>query len=183
MVWCVIVCFFQTLVLVLHLSHLVECSVRFGVYVGAWFSEYYRSGVNWTSPKYKLKTQETTYGWVLDDYQSYGFADHLDFIFLGAYAGSDSIYGTWEWSMQGFAQLGKKRLAGAVPFIPGPDIGNTSGFVDGGKGALMPEIIDMLLKESDGMFIFDLCHIRQFDYWDAIKKGFDDYLATVETQK
>ena len=163
--------------------HEVNPSVRFGVYVGAWFSEYYRSGVNWTSPKYKLKTQETTYGWVLDDYQSYGFADHLDFIFLGAYAGSDSIYGTWEWSMQGFAQLGKKRLAGAVPFIPGPDIGNTSGFVDGGKGALMPEIIDMLLKESDGMFIFDLCHIRQFDYWDAIKKGFDDYLATVETQK
>ena len=162
--------------------HNVNPSVRFGVYVGAWFSEYYRSGVNWTSPKYKVKTQESTYSWVLDDYQSYGFADHLDFIFLGAYAGSDSIYGTWEWSMQGFAQLGKKRLAGAVPFIPGPDIGNASGFVDGGKGALMPEIIDMLLKESDGMFIFDLCHIRQFDYWDAIKKGFDDYLATVETQ-
>jgi len=160
--------------------HGVNPSVKFGVYVGAWFSEYYRSGVNWTSPKYKLKSQESTYGWVLDDYQSYGFADHLDIIFLGAYAGSNSIYGTGEWTMQGFAQLGKKRIAGEIPFIPGPDIGNTSGFVDGGEQALMPEIIDMFLKESDGMFFFDLCHIREFDYWDAIKKGFDEYLAKVQ---
>ena len=161
--------------------HEVNPAVRFGVYVGAWFSEYYRSGVNWTSPNYKLKTSESAYGWVLDDYQSYGFADHLDFIFLGAYAGTSSIYGTGEWTMQGFAQLGKKRLAGAVPFYPGPDIGNSTGFTEGGQQAIIPTIIDVLMQESSGMFIFDLCHIRSFDYWDAVKQGFDAYLATVET--
>lgn len=162
--------------------HGVNPAVRFGVYVGAWFSEYYRSGVNWSSPSYKIRTQESSYSWVTEDYQGYGFADKLDFIFLGAYAATDAIYGTWEWSMQGFAQLGRKRLAGAVPFAAGPDIGNSTGFTEGGQQALIPQIVKVMLEESDGLFIFDLCHIRSFDYWDAFKKGIDDYIATIDTQ-
>lgn len=158
----------------------VNPAVRFGVYVGAWFSEYYRSGVNWASPSYKLRTSESSYSWVLEDYQSYGFADHLDFIFLGAYASTSAVTGSGEWTMQGFAQLGKKRLAGVVPFAAGPDIGNSTGFTEGGQQALIPQIVKVMLEESDGLFIFDLCHIRSYDYWDAFKKGFDDYLTTVD---
>ena len=159
--------------------HSVAPGVRFGVYVGAWFSEYYRSGVNWTSPDYDLKKNESTYKWVPAAYQKTGFADHLDFIFLGAYAGTNGIHGSGEWTMEGFAKLGAKRLCGAVPFAAGPDVGNGSGFESGHQEALIPDIVSTMLANADGLFVFDLCHIRMFEYWDAFKEGIDSYLETL----
>ena len=158
--------------------HSINADVRFGVYVGAWFSEYYRSGVNWTSSQYNLKKEESNYKWVPSNYQKTGFADLLDFIFLGAYAGKDSIHGSTEWTMEGFAKLGAKRLAGAVPYAAGPDIGNGTGFENGHQEALIPDIVDTMLKNSDGLFIFDLCHIRMFEYWKAFEDGINAYLET-----
>ena len=159
--------------------HAVNKDVRFGVYVGAWFSEYYRSGVNWTSEKYDLKKNESSYRWVPTNYQKTGFADLLDFIFLGAYAGKDSIHGNTEWTMEGFAKLGAKRLCGVVPFAAGPDIGNATGFENGRQEALIPDIVSTLLSTGGGLFIFDLCHIRMFDYWNAFQTGIDAYLKTL----
>ena len=159
--------------------HTVNENVRFGVYVGAWFSDYYRSGVNWTSEKYDLKKNESTYRWVSANYQKTGFADLLDFIFLGAYAGKDSIHGRTEWTMEGFAKLGAKRLCGVVPFAAGPDIGNATGFENGKQEALIPDIVSTLLSTGGGLFIFDLCHIRMFDYWKAFQTGIDQYLNSL----
>ena len=159
--------------------HGVNPDVRFGVYVGAWFSSYYTSGVNWASSQYDLKANETSYKWVSSNYQKTGFADLLDFIFLGAYAGTDGVHGSSEWTMEGFAKLGAKRLCGAVPFAAGPDIGNGTGFENGKQEALIPDIVKTMLAASDGLFIFDLCHIRMFDYWDAFQTGIDDYLNTL----
>lgn len=159
--------------------HAVNPKVRFGVYVGAWFSDYYTSGVNWSSANYALKTQESTYKWVPSNYQKMGFGNLLDFIFLGAYAGTSGIHGSGEWTMEGFAKLGAKRLCGDVPFVAGPDIGNGSGFENGHQEALMPDIVNTMMANADGLFIFDLCHIRMFDYWDAFKAAIDAYLETV----
>lgn len=159
--------------------HSVAPELRFGVYVGAWFSEYYRSGVNWTSASYDLKKNEPAYKWASAAYQKTGFAELLDFIFLGAYAGTYAVHGGGEWSMEGFAKLGAKRLCGAVPFAAGPDIGNGSGFESGHQEALIPDIVDTMLSNSDGLFIFDLCHIRMFEYWDAFGLAIDSYLQTL----
>ena len=159
--------------------HAVAPEVRFGVYVGAWFSDYYRSGVNWSSSSYDLKKNESTYKWAPDRYQKTGFAELLDFIFLGAYAGTTGIHGSGEWTMEGFAKLGAKRLNGAVPFAAGPDIGNGSGFEAGKQDSLIPEIIETMMASAGGLFIFDLCHIRMFDYWDAFETGIGQYLETL----
>ena len=159
--------------------HAVGPKVRFGVYVGAWFSEYYRSGVNWTSSSYDIKKNESSYKWAPSAYQKTGFADLLDFIFLGAYAGTGGVHGSGEWTMEGFAKLGRQRLCGAVPFAAGPDVGNGSGFENGHQEALIPEIVGTMMSSADGLFIFDLCHIRMFDYWDAFKEGIDTYLETL----
>ena len=70
--------------------------------------------------------------------------------------------------MEGYARLGRKRLCGEVPFYAGPDIGNEKGFEKGGRGDLLPEIRSTMMQEADGFFLFDLCHIRAFDYWDAL---------------
>ena len=150
--------------------HSVREDLPLGVYVGAWFSEYYRSGVNWTSPSYPLAQEEETYRWATPEYQATGFANLVDFMLLGTYCSADHIHGDTEKTIEGFARLGRKRLCGDVPFYAGPDLGNEPGFRDGDKGNLMPEILRVLDTESDGAFFFDLCYVRAFNYWDAFRQ-------------
>lgn len=165
--------------------HAVKPSIRFGAYVGAWYSSYYESGVNWASPKYNTAAK---YSWASENYKDYGYADHCDLMIIGAYASTLSITGSSEWTMQGFCKLAQNLFAGDVPFIGGPDVGNSTGFNDNWEGkthknypdvypdpaTLMPQIVDACYNASTGgMFFFDLCHIKKYDYWDDIKKGFD----------
>ena len=157
--------------------HSVNPNIRFGAYVGAWYSSYYFSGVNWASPSYNAGNM---YNWATAEYNQYGYADHCDIMLIGAYASTKSIYGSTEWTMQGFCQRAQRIFAGDVPFIGGPDIGNSSGFENGGQGKLMPDIVDACINAStEGMFFFDLCHIKMYDYWNDIKKAFDQYLSTL----
>ena len=146
--------------------HSVNASLPLGAYVGAWFSEYYRSGVNWTSPSYDLAAEEPTYSWATPEYQATGFANLLDFMLLGAYCPADNIYGSTEKTSEGYAKLGRRRLCGDVPFVSGPDIGNEPGYGQGGREATIKEIVSVMDREADGFFLFDLCYIRVFDYWN-----------------
>lgn len=158
--------------------HSVNPNIRFGAYVGGWYSTYYTSGVNWASPKYDPSA--AGYAWASKDYKDYGYADHCDFMFIGAYASATSIWGTNEWSMQGFCSKAAGKFMGDVPFAGGPDVGNSSGFENGGQASIIPDIIDACINASDGFFVFDLCHIKMYDYWDAFKRGFDRYLRDFE---
>lgn len=156
--------------------HAVNPEVRFGVYVGAWYSSYYSSGVNWASPKYNTARH---YYWADGHYAGYGFADHCDYMFLGCYASTSSIYGTGEWTMQGFAKQGKELLMGDTVFAGGPDIGNPEGWQNGGRSAAIPKTLDAIINEADGYFVFDLCHIRMFDYWKPFEKAFTNYIQSL----
>lgn len=158
--------------------HSVNPNIRFGAYVGGWYSTYYTSGVNWASPKYDPSA--AGYAWASKDYKDYGYADHCDFMFIGAYASATSIWGTNEWSMQGFCSKAAGKFLGDVPFAGGPDVGNSPGFENGGQASIIPDIIDACINASDGFFVFDLCHIKMYDYWDAFKRGFDRYLRDFE---
>ncbi len=149
--------------------HAVAPEMPLGVYVGAWFSEYYRSGVNWASPSYNLAKEEPTYRWATPEYQATGVANLVDFLMLGAYCPADNVYGKSEKSSQGFARLGRKRLCGDAPFVSGPDIGNEPGWGKGGREKTIEKIAGVMDKEADGFFLFDLCYIRRFDYWDKLK--------------
>ena len=160
-----------------NVVHKANPEMRFGCYVGAWYDSYYPSGVNWASPEYNARR---SYSWADADYQKYGFADHCDFMMLGCYAGTGSVYGNGEWTMQGFAKLGKQKIGSGTEVAGGPDIGNATGFEKGGQSAVIPKTIDACINSCDGYFVFDLCHIRMYDYWAAFKQGIDDYLKTVE---
>ena len=154
--------------------HSIKPEMKFGCYVGGWYSSYYYSGVNWASPKYDPKADG--YYWAGNNYKDFGYADHCDYMFIGAYASTGNIYGSGEWTMEGFCKRAKRRLKGDVPFAGGPDIGNGSGFENGGQGDLMDDIVEACMGNSTaGMFFFDLCHIRMHDYWDDIKGAIENY--------
>ncbi len=158
----------------------VSPDTKFGTYVGAWYSTYYTNGVNWASPKYDPSAKASFSAWADSDYKNYGYADHLDFIFLGAYAGVDNIYGQGEWTMEGFCKQGRELLKGDVPFSGGPDVGNSTGWENGGQASKIGDAVKACINNSDGFFVFDLCHVRMYDYWDAFKQSFDEYLKTLE---
>ena len=99
---------------------------------------------------------------------------------IGAYASVNNIYGSGEWTMEGFCKNGRELLQGDVPFAGGPDIGNSTGWTDGGQSAKIPDAIDACISNSDGFFAFDLCHVKKYDYWNAFKTGFDKYLESIE---
>ena len=81
--------------------------------------------------------------------------------------------------MEGFAKLGAKRLCGVVPFAAGPDVGNGTGFENGHQEEIIPDIVNTMMANSGGLFIFDLCHIRMFDYWNAFEEAVNSYLKTL----
>ena len=149
--------------------HAVAPDIQFSNYVGAWFSEYYRSGVNWTSPDYDLAAEEPTYRWATEAYRKTGIAPLVDMLFLGTYTGADKVHGKTEKTMEGFALLGRKRIGDDTPFAAGPDLGNEPGFNEGNQHEVIPEIIRTLEPITDGLFFFDLCHVRLYDYWECFK--------------
>ena len=159
--------------------HTVNPEVKFGVYVGAWYSSYYTSGVNWASPRYM--THKLYPAWANADYHNFGFADHCDYMFLGCYASTSSIYGSTEWTMEGFARRGDAILMNDTVFAGGPDIGNPDGWPEGRRSAYIPKTFDAIVEKggADGYFVFDLCHIRMYEYWIAFKNTFNDYINSL----
>jgi uncharacterized lipoprotein YddW (UPF0748 family) len=162
----------------------VNSKVRLGAYVGAWYSTLSPEvGINWASSSYDPSNDYNNYSyryWANSDYKNYGYAGNLDFLLIGAYASSGNVYGTDEWSMQGFCTRAANYIKDAVPYAGGPDIGNSSGFENGGQGTAVTNSVDACINASTGgYFVFDLTHVKKFNYWSALKTGIDNYLKTV----
>ena len=156
-----------------------RADIRFGVYVGGWYSTYYDSGVNWASPRYPAAIYFPR--WASEGYASTGYAALLDFILIGAYAAPDRIEGSGEWTVQGFCAEAAEKLMGDVPFAGGVDVGNWSvpeGFTQADLDRAVSRTVATCLEAAGGYFVFDLVHVKQYDYWDELKAGIDAYLAT-----
>lgn len=151
----------------------VNPDISFGAYVGGWYSTYYNEGVNWASPNYAVSSY---YPWASVDYKNYGYADHLDVLLIGAYASTTSIYGAGEWSVQGFCKLAHDKVMGDCLVAGGPDVGNPRGWTNGGKSKEVTETVDAAINACDGYFCFDIIHVKMYNYWAALKKGFDAYI-------
>lgn len=158
----------------------VNDDIQFGVYVGAWYSNYYGVGVNWASPKFNTASKYPK--WATEAYKNYGYADHFDFLLLGAYASADRIYGNTEWTVQGFCAQAKDLLKGDVSYAGGPDVGNWTVPSGTNVNQAITNTVDAAINASDGYFLFDIIHLKQHAYWNDVKKGIDTYLKTVESK-
>lgn len=147
--------------------------IQFGVYVGGWYGSYYGVGVNWASPKYA--TASAYSAWATSKYQNYGYADHMDVILIGAYAGPTRIYGTTEWTVQGFCARAVDKIKGDAKVIGGPDVGNgewaTSSASVVNQG--ITQSVGAAINACDGYFLFDMIHLKQKNQWEFVKAGID----------
>ncbi len=158
--------------------HAVNPDIKFGVYVGGWYSQYYDVGVNWASPKYN--TASFFPKWASNKYGSYGYADHVDQILIGAYASPGAVYGSGEWTMQGFCLLAKDKIGSACPLVcGGPDVGNwdeKNMYSQDQENQAIVNSVKACYDACDGYYLFDMIHLKQADQWQYAKQGIDKAL-------
>ena len=153
-------------------------NMSFGVYVGGWYGSYYGVGVNWASPKYN--TAASYPAWATSKYHDYGYADLMDIILIGAYASPTQIYGSTEWTVQGFCKLAVDKIKGDALVVGGPDVGN-------GEWATMnintvnqaiTQSVDAAINACDGYFLFDMIHLKNKNQWQYVKEGIDKAITS-----
>lgn len=152
----------------------VNEKVKFGVYVGGWYSSYYEVGVNWASQNYN---PALTYKWATTSYKKYGYAGLMDQMLIGAYASPLRVYGSAEWTMQGFCKLAKEKTKGACPMVAGgPDVGNwdsTNSASQEDENQAIVNSVKACMDECDGYFLFDMIHLKLANQWKYAKEGID----------
>ncbi len=152
----------------------VNSELTFGVYVGAWYSSYYGVGVNWASPKYD--TAKDYPKWATAKYKDYGYADEMDVILIGAYAAPTRVYGTTEWTIEGFCIRASEKIKGDALVIGGPDVGNGAWATAGDEvvNNAITQSVGAAMGASDGYFLFDMIHLKLKNQWQYVKAGIDE---------
>lgn len=156
----------------------INAEMNFGVYVGGWYSTYYGVGVNWASPDYNTASDYSS--WATPEYKNSGYADMLDIILIGAYASPTKVYGTTEWTIQGFCLQAMDKIKGDAKVVGGPDVGNGAWATasDEVTNTAIIESVEAVMGVCDGYFLFDMIHLKQKDQWDVVKKGIDNVLSS-----
>lgn len=154
----------------------VNPNIKFGVYVGAWYGSYYDCGVNWAGKNYDPHKE---FAWASERYHEYGYAGLMDHMLLGAYAGPKYVFGSTEWTIQGFCSLGKKKIGGECPLVVGgPDVGNWSldGVTEQEELKAVQQSVGAAMASCDGYFLFDMIHLKlNPKKWDSVKNGHIGY--------
>lgn len=155
----------------------VNKDIQFGVYVGGWYSSYYGVGVNWASPRYNTASEYSK--WATSKYQNYGYADHMDIILIGAYASPTKVYGTSEWTIQGFCTKAVDKIKGDAIVVGGPDVGNGSWATSSDEvvNQAITQSVDAAINACDGYFLFDMIHLKLKNQWGYVKQGIDAAIA------
>ncbi|MGM9787749.1 MAG: alpha amylase family protein [Candidatus Cryptobacteroides sp.] len=160
------------------LVHRTNRNIKFGVYVGGWYSEYYDVGVNWASPRYDASKDYPE--WATENYKNYGYADHCDHMLIGAYASPGAVYGDKEWTMEGFCKLAKEKIMGDCPIVcGGPDVGNWDSrreFSQEEENQAVVNSVKACYDACDGYFLFDMIHLKNAHQWEYVKEGIDKAL-------
>lgn len=158
----------------------VNPDIQFGVYVGGWYNSYYNTGANWASKKYDASLK---HDWASTRFKNFGYADLMDQILIGAYANPQGVYGTQEWSMQGFCNQAKLKISGDCPLVVGgPDVdwrwvGNGAVYSKDEILTAIQNSVQACASACDGYFLFDMIHLKiDPEKWDAAKAGVDDYI-------
>lgn len=129
---------------------------------GQWSSRF-EVGQNWSSVNYTLPSGPYT-----KDYQSLGFAHLIDAIVPGAYTSK-----VWEsdgpWSVEGHIKTYNDIVRGDTKII------NSIAVYSYTDPKAMQDAMYLSLRDTDGLMLFDLCHICEQNFWPAVKEAIQKY--------
>lgn len=155
--------------------------ISFGTYTGAWYPSYYEVGVNFADPSYDPSRD---YDWATPQYKATGYMPLLDLYTTGNYytditaqeaalntrgvkneTDSETQRGTW-YSVEGSCRK-LRSILGGHSFLGGLLVDQLYG-----EPSKLSRAIEMNLRESDGLMVFDICHlIARPELWKEVEKG------------
>lgn len=152
----------------------------FGTYTGAWYPSYYEVGVNFASCQYDPSKD---YDWATPVYKNYGYAELIDLYVTGNYytditieeykktnhsvwneTDSEAQSGTW-YCVEGSCQH-LRHILKDNKFIGGILVDQ---FYD--NPSKLSATIEMNLKASDGLMVFDIVHVIEKNLWKEVEAG------------
>lgn len=139
----------------------IKPEVNVEYWAGSWYNAMYRTGQNWASKKYDASAGHT---WASPNYKSTGFAEHLDAFQIGTYL--NNIYGKDDpESIEYGLAKGKELLKGDTKMY------GTIYALNHKKN--IEDAVSLCLRDSDGLMVFDIVQVIEFNQWDAIKRGIE----------
>jgi hypothetical protein len=144
-------------------------SAALGVYVGSWYSEYYEVGVNWASSNYR-----PPYDWATDSYNTTGYAGLADYLCAGCYY---PIATKEDARAAGSPESATVEAAAAAS----NDVVMDDTFVYASLYLLdyrdrpdaFARAIQAGLSSTQGIMLFDLVYVRNYDWWSLLRQVFD----------
>lgn len=142
--------------------HALRPDTELSYWAASWINGLYGTAQNWASASFPLHKEPYTYEWCDEEYDRAGFAAHLDSFMLGAYL--DRIYGPDDPESIEFATararraiMGDCRLYGTI-YAP---LHKTN----------IADAVYVCLRDTEGLMVFDICQVIEFDLWDDIRSG------------
>jgi hypothetical protein len=156
--------------------------ITFGIFTGSWYPTYYEAGLNWGSSRYDPSKE---YHWATPGYKNYGIAELLDVAFMNCYffevtAEDVEEFNTYaednpelglpqhkEWySVEGAIEMSKHAIQGATTVIASLHIHQ---YRD--DTTQLERAIESALRYSDGVMLFDVIHLREYDFWELVENS------------
>lgn len=152
----------------------------FSTYTGAWYPTYYEVGVNFASKDYDPAKD---FDWATDDYKNYGYAELIDLYTTGNYYTDITIEESRKNSNTVWNETDSQGHSGSWYCVEGSckHLRDIMGNNDVLGGVLvdqlyfdktrLPRAIEMNLRASDGLMIFDIVHIINKNLWPEVEQG------------
>ncbi|MHB1000199.1 MAG: alpha amylase family protein [Armatimonadota bacterium] len=142
----------------------IKPDMEVGIYVGSWYESYYDVGVNWGSSGY-----HAGYSWMTPEYNDTGYAELFDFICTGCYYPIPTreearLKNLPEGAtVQAGCELSKKAINDASCVYGSLYLRDYKTKPDDFNRA-----IDTVLNCSDGIMLFDLVYLYDYNWWPLI---------------
>lgn len=152
----------------------------FSTYTGAWYPSYYEVGVNFASKDYDPSKD---FSWATPEYKDLGYAELIDLYTTGNYYTDITVEESRNNPNTVWNETDSEGHSGSWYCVEGScrHLRDIMGDNDVLGGVLvdqlyfdttrLPRAIEMNLRASDGLMIFDIVHIINKNLWKEIEEG------------
>ncbi len=146
----------------------VRPQAQVAVYVGSWYGDYEKVGSNWAGPDFTAP-----FHWLTPDYQQAAYADRLDWLTTGCYYVPATISEAYESggspgaTVEGAGQISNLAVSDAAWTYAGLYALSYQGHPD-----QFARAIRAAGASTQGVMVFDLSQIIQYDWWHVLAAAF-----------
>ena len=140
----------------------INPNIQLEYWAASWYDALHAHGQNWASKNHNTSIERPDYA--NEDYSKYGFADLLDIFQSGAYL--EIIWGLNE------PESIEAQLANSMRVVKNDC--KLYGSVYAANQRTTKDISDAVyicLRDTDGLSVFDIVQVIQFNLWEGIKDG------------